>query len=208
MPSAVAKFTLTGTPGEEDRVTVNTAFAVPASPSATEMSLIVRNGVGPGCTTCVMGADVLPAMPVSPLYSAVKEWLPTLSVAVVSTACPDPFTGEVPSVVTPSLNVTVPVGTRGSCTSDTVAVRVTVLPYPEGFGLLMRVVVEDSVPSVTAMVTVAELESGVPALSVTVTVSANDGVASKSTAVLLATVIWPVLAPIAKAPPVLPAVMA
>ena len=61
---------------------------------------------------------------------------------------------------------------------------------------------------VRLIVTVAVPESaGVP-LSVTCTVSENVGLVSKSTAELLATVIWPVEALIANAPPVLPAVIA
>ena len=58
------------------------------------------------------------------------------------------------------------------------------------------------------MVTVAvSLKAGVP-LSVAVTLSAKFGVVSKSSAAVLATLIAPVLASMAKAPPVLPAVMA
>jgi hypothetical protein len=49
------------------------------------------------------------------------ECVPTLSVEVVNVACPDPLSVPLPSVVAPSLNVTVPVGFD----PVTVAVKVT-----------------------------------------------------------------------------------
>ena len=58
----------------------------------------------------------------------------------------------------------------------------------------------------TMIVPVPE-SAGVPS-SVTCTVREKLGVVSKFSAALLATVIWPVVASIAKAPPVLPAVIA
>jgi hypothetical protein len=64
-----------------------------------------------------------------------------------------------------------------------------------------------SLTSVIVIVTVVESESGTPPSSVAVTVRVKLGVASKSTAAWLATVIWPA-ASIANAPPVLPPVMA
>jgi hypothetical protein len=57
------------------------------------------------------------------------EWLPTLSEDVVNVACPAPLSVPVPSVVAPSLNVTVPVGFD----PVTVAVKVTACPRVLGF---------------------------------------------------------------------------
>ena len=54
---------------------------------------------------------------------------------------------------------------------------------------------------------VAVLDIAVEPLSDTCTVKVKVGVVSKSRAALLATVIWPVLPLMAKAPPVLPAVI-
>ena len=53
----------------------------------------------------------------SPEYSAVMSWLPTESVLVLSAAW-SPATVLVPSVVRPSLNVTVPVAPAGTDKDD------------------------------------------------------------------------------------------
>ena len=69
---------------------------------------------------------------VSPLYKAVIEWVPAVSVEVVNVAegpgivdCSVP----VPSVVVPSLNVTVP-----APPGATIAVKVIACPNALGFG--------------------------------------------------------------------------
>src|SRR5712692_3094317 len=52
--------------------------------------------------------------------------------------------GAVPTVIPPSLNATVPVGTPvAGATGLTVAVSVTACPPAEGFGMVVRVVVVD-----------------------------------------------------------------
>ena len=71
----------------------------------------------------------------SPEYTAVIVWLPITNVEVVNVAWP-PLMAAVPSVMGPSLNVTVPVAP-----AVTVAVKVTEFPYKLGFNELISVVV-------------------------------------------------------------------
>ena len=74
-------------------------------------------------TVWVKGEAVLALKLESPLYAAVMEFAPTASVEVVKLAWPVPSRFEVPSVVAPFLNVTVPVGMPPL--ELTVAVKVT-----------------------------------------------------------------------------------
>jgi len=85
-------------------------------------------------TTCVTTEDVLDAKVASPLYVAVMEWEPAVSVLVANVAIAEPFSGPLPKVVAPSLNVTVPVGVPGDV-DVTVAVNVTDCPARLGFRL-------------------------------------------------------------------------
>ena len=65
---------------------------------------------------------------------AVILWLPTLRLVVVDVARPMPFSDATPSVVAPSLNVTVPVGVpEPGATAFTVTVNVTDWPNVDGF---------------------------------------------------------------------------
>jgi hypothetical protein len=66
---------------------------------------------------------------VSPLYDAVREWLPTARVEVTKVELPL-LSVVVPMVTPPSLKVTVPAAVEGT----TVAVRVTSCPKEAGFG--------------------------------------------------------------------------
>src|SRR5580693_4724188 len=59
------------------------------------------------------------------------EWLPSANELVENVACPLPLSVPVPSVVAPSLKVTVPVGVM--MTVATVAVNVTDAPMVLGF---------------------------------------------------------------------------
>jgi hypothetical protein len=59
------------------------------------------------------------------LYDAVMLWLPTASVLLLNVALPAESAG-LPSVVAPSLKVTVPVGVPA--VEVTVAVNVTIVP--------------------------------------------------------------------------------
>ena len=73
-------------------------------------------------TACDNAGEVLPAKLASPLYTAVMECVPTVSVDVVNAAFPA-LSVPVPSVAVPFLNVTVPVGVPD--VAVTVAVNVT-----------------------------------------------------------------------------------
>jgi hypothetical protein len=84
----------------------------------------------------------------APPYSAVIEWLPVVSVDVPKVATPLPFRSAVPSVVAPSLNVTVPVGVPA--VDVTVAVNVTDCPNVDGFSA------EVSAVAVAALLTTCE----------------------------------------------------
>ena len=85
---------------------------------------------------CDSAEDVLVVKLLSPPYTAVIEWGDPLkeSVEVLNVATPEPFSVPVPSVVAPSLKVTVPVGVpveEGEL-SVTVAVNVTEAPEQDG----------------------------------------------------------------------------
>lgn len=68
------------------------------------------------------------------------ECVPTLSDAVLNAALPA-LSVPGPSVVAPSLNVTVPLGTPvAGATAETVAVKVTNCPELDGFKELTRFV--------------------------------------------------------------------
>lgn len=100
----------------------------------------------PGRTICVATGDVLFATLPSPAYTAVMLCEPTLSVLVVKVAMPFALSEPVPSVVVPSLNVTVPVGLTllPPRFTVTVAVNVTVCWNVDGLGAAVNVVVEPS----------------------------------------------------------------
>jgi len=82
-------------------------------------------------TTWVTVFEVLVPKFESPPYTALMECEATESAEVANVATPDPFSVPVPSVVTPSLNVTAPVGVPP--VPVTVAVNVTDCPNTEGF---------------------------------------------------------------------------
>jgi hypothetical protein len=75
--------------------------------------------------------EVLPAKLASPVYTAVIEWLPVASALVVNVAAAEAFNAPVPSVVAPSLNVTLPVGVP-AIVEVIVAVNVTDCPNVDG----------------------------------------------------------------------------
>src|SRR5580658_7967128 len=90
-------------------------------------------------TTCDHVLDVLPVKLLSPLYTALTEWSPTVSARVANVALP-PWSGDVPRVVEPLLNVTVPAGVPEPC-EVAVAVSVTACPKLEGLSDELSVVV-------------------------------------------------------------------
>lgn len=81
-------------------------------------------------TLCVNTGDVLPVKFASPPYIAVIEWEPIAKVEVAKAANP-PSSMPVPSVLVPSLNVTVPVGVP-EIAAITVAVKMTDWPRLDG----------------------------------------------------------------------------
>ena len=89
--------------------------------------------VPPWFTVCVNTAEVLPLTLVSPLYTAVMECAPSASPEVLKVVHPLPLSVPVPSVVVPSLNVTLPVAAPVAGASTlTVAVKVTGWPTSVG----------------------------------------------------------------------------
>lgn len=77
-----------------------------------------------------------------PPYTAVIEWLPLFKFEIEKVACPDEFKVLEPSVLVPSLKVTVPVGTAvPGALATTVAVKVTDWPLFDGLSEDVTVVV-------------------------------------------------------------------
>ena len=70
---------------------------------------------------------------VSPPYTAVIEWLPTVRFEMLNVAVSELFSVPVPRIVEPSSKVTVPVGMPApGALALTVAVKVTDWPNTEG----------------------------------------------------------------------------
>ena len=79
---------------------------------------------------------------VLPPYTAVMEWLPLFKFEIEKVACPDAFKVPEPSVLLPSLKVTVPAGTAvPGAPATTVAVNVTDWPLFDGLSEEITVVV-------------------------------------------------------------------
>jgi len=129
-------------------------------------------------TTWVRVLEVLVPKLASPPYTAVIECEATESAAVANVATPDPLSVPVPSVVAPSLNVTVPVGVPPL--PVTVAVKVTDCPNTEGFCEDVSVVVLGLTTTRVAVVVTEpplQLEVLAPASAFTVNVDEPAGVA-------------------------------
>jgi hypothetical protein len=92
---------------------------------------------------CVIGAEVLAVLLLSPAKAAVMVCEPSASDDVVNVAMPEPFSVPVPSVAAPSLNVTVSPLPEviGVPPLLTVAVKVTDWPYADGFAEDVRAAV-------------------------------------------------------------------
>jgi len=121
-------------------VEVTVAVNVTVSPKTVGVLEVVTVAfVLAGVTVCVMTDDVLVAWFGSPLYTAVIECEPPLSINVVMVAFPFPSSDCVPIELAPSLKVTLPVGVPAL--EATVAVNVTVCPKSDGFGSDVNVVV-------------------------------------------------------------------
>ena len=77
-----------------------------------------------------------------PPYTAVMEWLPLFKFEIEKVAWPDAFKVLDPSVLLPSLKVTVPVGTAvPGALPTTIAVKVTDWPLFDGLSEEVTVVV-------------------------------------------------------------------
>jgi hypothetical protein len=117
--------------------------------------------------TTWLKADEVPVTKLeSPPYVAVIEWVPTDSADVVKGALP-PASVAVPSVVEPTLKVTVPVGVpEAGPTALTVAVKTTTCPKTDGFADELT----DVVVPPWFTVSVRSLAAAEPSASVTWTV--------------------------------------
>ena len=98
------------------------AVKVAETPALTDAVVGLVVMIGAPATVCVTALLVLPVKLLSPAYTAVMLWLPAVRAAVLNVAVV-PLIVPVPSVVLPSLNVTVPVAPL-----VTVAVNVTEPP--------------------------------------------------------------------------------
>ena len=97
-------------------------------------------------TVCVRAEEVLVSKPVAGMYFAVIECVPAFRVEVlmlqVDVQLPVLLaTLSVPSNVAPSKNCTLPSGAVVPLAAVTTAVKVTALPYVEGFALDVTLVV-------------------------------------------------------------------
>ena len=101
--------------------------------------------------------EVDPAKVASPPYCAVIECVPAASVEVAKVAEPEPFSVPGPSVVAPSRNITVPVGTFVPLAGVTLAMNETLAPVVPVAGPVNIVVVEISVPAFTVSVRAVEV---------------------------------------------------
>jgi hypothetical protein len=110
-------------------------------------------------TVCVKVEDVLVKKLELPPYTAVIECGEALAVSadVVNVAVPA-LRAVDPSVVAPSLNVTVPVGEPPNGPGATLAVKVTDWPKVEGFGDELKNVCVS--PLLTVNVSTAEVAGG------------------------------------------------
>jgi hypothetical protein len=108
-------------------VAVKVSWA-PLEAEAAEVSNAAEVAAGAAAVmVCVAGAEVLAVKLESPLYLAVMECAPTVSVEIVKVATRLVFRVAVPRVVVPSRKETVPVGVP-LLPGVTVAVKVTGVP--------------------------------------------------------------------------------
>ena len=125
-------------------VTVNVTDCPTADGLAEELSVVVVAANDIPFTPCDSPDDVLAAKPVSPPYDAVIECRPCVRAVVANVAFPVASSAPVPSVVAPSRNVTVPVGTVVPEAGVTVAVKVTDCPTVDGLADDVTAVVVDT----------------------------------------------------------------
>ena len=122
-------------------VTVNVIVTACPTTDGFGVCVVIVVAVLAWFTVCDNAEEVLLVKFVSPLYVAVIECEPMVSVEIESVAV-FPASAPVPMIVAPSLNVTVPVAVPDpGATAATVAVNVTDWPEVEGFVPLTSVVV-------------------------------------------------------------------
>jgi predicted small secreted protein len=92
---------------------------------------VIATALSVGITTWLRTEEALPEKLALPLYTAVMDLAPGVSVVVVRLAMPA-FSVTDPRLAAPFLNVTVPVGAPEG--EETVAMKVTACPNVEGFG--------------------------------------------------------------------------
>jgi hypothetical protein len=103
-------------------VNVTGAPLVAEAPELTTTAVVAA-----GVMVCVTAGELLAVKLESPLYAAVMECVPTVSIEIVKVAVLPAFSVPVPSVVLPSRKLTLPVGVPLPA-EVTVAVNVTGVP--------------------------------------------------------------------------------
>ena len=87
------------------------------------------------------------------------ECIPVANEVILNVATPLAFSCVVPTVVAPSRNVTIPVGTFVPVCGETVAVKVTLCPGPMIAGEAVSAVLVTARPVATVTVTASEVEA-------------------------------------------------
>ena len=125
---------------------VTEAVSVTASPNDDGFGVLVTEvAVAAEVTVCVDADDVLPAKLALPENDAVMLCAPVASELVLIEA-EKPESALEPSEVSPSKNVTVPLGVPDpGASTETLAVSVTDCPNTDGFGVLATVVAVEAV---------------------------------------------------------------
>jgi hypothetical protein len=92
------------------------------------------------CTTCFIAIDVLPAKLESPPYTALIEFVPTVRIEIANPAARF-LSIAVSNKVAPFMNEMLSPFGGAPMLEVTIAVKVTVSPYVDGFGEDLSVVV-------------------------------------------------------------------
>jgi hypothetical protein len=139
-----------GTPAVE----LTPAVSVTGWPTTDGLGEAATVVVVAGNTVCVKTGEVLVSKLVSPWYTAVIEFAPTLSAEEVMLTVPFESSVPVPSEVVPFRNWTVPVGVpEPGLTAVTVAVIVTLAPEFDGLGTTFTAVLEFALATVSGTAT-------------------------------------------------------
>ena len=133
---------LTEPAGLADPVDCTVAVRRSASPAVTEFEeaarLVLVGTAFPATVICTAGEMLVSELP-SPIYWAVRLFVPAGRNKVESVATPEAFNAPVPSSVAPSMKLTEPVGVAAP-PPFTVAMSVSASPAVTGFGDATRVV--------------------------------------------------------------------